>query len=70
MWIWPLAYGGPSCSTYFGRPARARAICPYRSMDSQRAIAAGSATCRLAFMGKSVRGRLTEFFQSAMNLQL
>ena len=35
--MWPLAYGGPSCSTNLGAPgARASRSCPYRSIASQR----------------------------------
>src|SRR5688572_17200280 len=37
-------------------------------MASHLAIASGSAVCRLAFMGKSVRGRFTVFFHSGMDI--
>src|SRR5215213_3405629 len=64
----PLAYGGPSCSTYFGAPRRFVRIWPYRSIASHRAMASGSAVWRLAFIGKPVRGRLTVSFHSGINL--
>src|SRR5262245_2308355 len=35
-------------------------------MASQRAMASGSAVCRLAFIGKPVRGRLTVSFHSGI----
>src|SRR5918993_914032 len=35
-------------------------------MASQRAIASGSAVCRLAFIGKPVRGRFTVSFHSGI----
>src|SRR5687767_3788103 len=38
----------------------------YRPMAAQRASASGSTVWRLAFIGKSVRGRLSVSFQSAI----
>src|SRR5687767_11610492 len=38
----------------------------YSRISAQRASACGSAACRLAFMGNSVRGRFSVSFQSAM----
>src|SRR6185436_358152 len=67
MWISPLAYGGPSWSTKRGAPFRRSRICPYRSSASQRASVSGSLTGKLAFIGKSVRGRLSVSFQSVMS---
>src|SRR3982751_864061 len=64
--ICPLAYGGPSWSTNFGAPARRARIFPYRSICDQRSSTAGSVVGRFAFIGKSVRGRLSVSFQSAM----
>src|SRR5207253_4182195 len=66
MWMLPLAYGGPSCSTNFGAPARRSRIFPYRSIACQRASVSGSLVGRFAFIGKSVRGRLTVSFHSGM----
>src|SRR6476469_6177610 len=68
MWMLPLAYGGPSCSTNFGAPARRSRIFPYRSIACQRASVSGSLVGRLAFIGKSVRGRLTVSFHSGMGI--
>src|SRR6266850_753271 len=70
MWMLPLAYGGPSCSTNFGAPRRRARIFPYRSMAAQRASVSGSLAGRLAFIGKPVRGRLTVSFHSGMGIQL
>src|SRR3954471_24298441 len=64
----PFAYGGPSWSTNFGAPFRRSRIFPYRSMAAQRASAAGSVVGRLAFIGNSVRGRLTVSFHSGMGI--
>src|SRR3954447_23648410 len=64
----PFAYGGPSWSTNFGALFRRSRIFPYRSMAAQRASAAGSVVGRLAFMGNSVRGRLTVSFHSGMGI--
>ena len=50
------------------RPCGARGSAPYRSIASQRAIAAGSVAGRFAFIGKSVRGRLSVSFQSRMGI--
>ena len=61
MWIEALAYGGPSMSTNFGRPAAPFRICPYRSSRSQASSIAGSRRARSAFIGKSVFGRFTVF---------
>src|SRR5713226_10223552 len=69
MWMLPLAYGGPSCSTNFGAPFRRARILPYRSIAAQRASVSGSLAGRLAFIGKSVRGRLTVSFHSGMGIQ-
>src|SRR5579862_8668023 len=69
MWMLPLAYGGPSCSTNFGAPRRCTRICPYKSIAAQRASVSGSVLGRLAFIGKSVRGRLTVSFHSAMGIR-
>src|SRR3989442_8575706 len=68
MWMLPFAYGGPSCSTNFGRPARRARIFPYRSIAAHRASVSGSEVGRLAFIGKSVRGRLTVSFHSGMDI--
>src|SRR5262245_41034598 len=68
MWMFPLAYGGPSCSTNFGAPFRRARIFPYRSMAAHRASVCGSLVGRLAFIGKSVRGRLTVSFHSGMGI--
>src|SRR5580765_8325733 len=65
----PLAYGGPSWSTNFGAPLRRSRIFPYRSIAAQRASVSGSLVGRLAFIGKSVRGRLTVSFHSGMGSQ-
>src|SRR4051812_36087704 len=64
--ICPLAYGGPSWSTNFGAPARRARIFPYRSICDQRSSTTGSVVGKFAFIGKSVRGRLSVSFQSAM----
>src|ERR1700748_2448576 len=69
MWILPLAYGGPSCRTNFGALCRRLRICPYRSIEAHRASVSGSLVGRLAFIGKSVRGRLTVSFHSGMGIQ-
>src|SRR5713226_3088874 len=69
MWMLPLAYGGPSCSTNFGAPFRRARILPYRSIAAQRASVSGSLVGRFAFIGKSVRGRLTVSFHSGMGIQ-
>jgi len=66
MWMWPLAYGGPSCSTNFGAPRRWARIFPYRISRLPPGNHLRLVACRFAFMGKSVRGRFTVFFQSAM----
>src|SRR5215471_2979610 len=68
MWMLPLVYGGPSCSTNFGAPLRASRILPYRSIAFQRASISGSLVGRFAFIGKSVRGRLTVSFHSGMRI--
>src|ERR1022692_3469283 len=64
IWIRPLAYGGPSCSTYNGRPARDARILWYSFSSSHRASILGSACGRLAFMEKAVVGRLTVCFST------
>src|SRR5262245_40192094 len=69
MWMFPLVYGGPSCSTNFGAPFRASRILPYRSIPFQRASVPGSLVGRFAFIGKSVRGRLTVSFHSGMRIR-
>src|SRR5437899_6569820 len=69
MWMLPLAYGGPSCRTYFFFPFRRASIFPYRSMAAQRASVCGSLVGRFAFIGKWVRGRLTVSFHSGMGIQ-
>src|SRR5205814_6746545 len=68
-WMSPFAYGGPSCSTNFGAPFRRSRIFPYRSMASHRPSVSGSLVGRFAFIGKSVRGRLTVSFHSGMRIQ-
>src|SRR5438093_13101627 len=68
MWMLPFAYGGPSCSTNLGAPLRRARIFPYRSIARQRASVSGSLVGRLAFIGKSVRGRLTVSFHSGMDI--
>src|SRR5215510_8657348 len=67
-WMLPFAYGGPSCSTNFGAPSRRSRIFPYSSMASQRLSVSGSLVGRFAFIGKSVRGRLTVSFHSGMGI--
>src|SRR5438034_7561968 len=67
--MFPFAYGGPSCSTNFGRPTRRARIFPYRSIAAHRASVSGSDVGRLAFIGKSVRGKLTVSFHSGMRIQ-
>src|SRR5205807_3730395 len=68
MWILPLAYGGPSWRTNFGAPLRRSRIFPYRSIAAHRASVWGSLVGRFAFIGKSVRGRLTVSFHSGMDI--
>src|SRR6059058_669304 len=65
----PLAYGGPSCRTYFFLPFRRASIFRYRSIAAHRASVCGSLVGRFAFIGKSVRGRLTVSFHSGMGIQ-
>ena len=60
-WMSPLAYGGPSCRTYFGRPCPAARSFAYRSSVCQRLRISGSRVARLAFIGKSVCGRFNVF---------
>src|SRR5579871_2019517 len=67
-WMFAFAYGGPSCSTYFGAFARRAMILPYRPIACHFASCSGSAVGRLAFIGKSVRGRLTVSFHSGMGI--
>src|SRR5262245_19661469 len=67
-WMLPFAYGGPSWSTNIGAPSRRSRIFPYRSMASQRLSVSGSLVGRFAFIGKSVRGRLTVSFHSGMGI--
>src|SRR3954468_21654305 len=69
MWMLPLVYGGPSCRMNFGAPRRRSRIFPYRSIAAHRASASGSVVGRLAFIGKSVRGRLTVSFHSGMGIR-
>src|SRR5437660_11477389 len=69
MWMLPLAYGGPSCSTNFVAPFRRASIFRYKSIAAHRASACGSLVGRFAFIGKSVRGRLTVSFHSGMGIQ-
>src|SRR5436305_524609 len=64
----PFAYGGPSWSTNFGAPFRRSRIFPYRSMALQRSSHSGSTVWRFAFMGNSVRGRLTVSFHSGIGI--
>ena len=67
----PLAYGGPSCRTNFGAPgARARGSGRRGRSASHHAIVSGSAVCRLAFIGNSVRGRLRVSFQSGIGKRI
>ena len=49
-----------------GASLRLARIFPYRSMPAQRASVCGSLVGRFAFIGKSVRGRLTVSFHSGM----
>src|SRR4030095_12607817 len=56
----------PSCRTNFGALRRFARICAYKSIAFQRARASGSAVCKLAFIGKAVRGRLTVSFHSGI----
>ena len=57
-WIWPLAHGGPSCRTVSARRPAARESDDRADLVHQ-AMVSGSAACRLAFIGNSVRGRLS-----------
>src|SRR3972149_4086840 len=59
MWMWPLAYGGPSCKMKAPVPRRRSRIARYSASASQRASCAGSCRARAAFMGKSVAGRFS-----------
>src|ERR1700749_5142293 len=52
----------------FGAPARASRTLAYKSMPTQRASVSGSLVGRLAFIGKSVRGRLTVSFHSGISI--
>src|SRR5215213_3447540 len=52
----------------FGAPRRCSRIFPYRSIAAHRVSASGSLAGRLAFIGKSVRGRLTVSFHSGMGI--
>src|SRR5215510_5429986 len=51
-----------------GRPFLAARIFPYRSIAFHRLSVSGSLVGRLAFIGKSVRGRLTVSFHSGMGI--
>src|SRR5262245_66512862 len=64
----PFAYGGPSCSTNLRAPRRRASIFRYRSIAAHRPSVSGSLVGRLAFIGKSVRGRLTVSFHSGMGI--
>src|SRR5436189_266349 len=64
----PFAYGGPSCRTNFFLPFRRASILLYRSIAAQRVSVCGSLVGRFAFIGKSVRGRLTVSFHSGMGI--
>src|SRR3989442_6966526 len=64
----PFAYGGPSCRMNLGAPRRASRSRPYRSIASHRASVSGSLVGRFAFIGKSVRGRLTVSFHSGIDI--
>ena len=70
MWMFALAYGGPSCSTNFGAPFRAARIFPYKSIAAHFASMSGSLVGRFAFIGKSVRGRCNVSFQSAIPTEI
>src|SRR4051812_20564346 len=63
-WMGPLAYGGPSCSTYSGAPLRAARIFSYRPRLSHFSSHLGSLAGRLAFMEKLVLGRLSVLLSS------
>src|SRR5947207_2670516 len=65
----PFAYGGPSCRTNFFLPFRRASILLYRSIAAQRVSVCGSLVGRFAFIGKSVRGRLTVSFHSGMGIK-
>src|SRR5436309_13535677 len=69
MWMFPFAYGGPSCSTNFGAPFRRSRILRYRSIADHRASVSRSDAGRFAFIGKSVRGRLIVSFHSGIDIQ-
>src|SRR4051812_38504301 len=55
----PLEYGGPSCSTNSGAPARAATIRSYSLISSHRARISGSRFARSPRMGNGVSGRIT-----------
>src|SRR5690349_9136522 len=61
----PLAYGGPSCSTYSGAPARTSCSRWYKSIASHFCKRRGSFCGRLPFCGNGVLGRLTVAFRSS-----
>src|SRR5580765_2561251 len=63
-WIVPVGYGGPSCSTNSGLPSRAARIPSYKLAACQASSCFGSFCGKLAFMGKSVFGRFSVFFNS------
>ena len=69
MWMLPFAYGGPSCSTNFGAPARPHESCRRGPWPPSGRASRGSLVGRFAFIGKSVRGRLTVSFHSGMGIQ-
>src|SRR6516225_5522979 len=63
-WMVPVGYGGPSCSTNSGFPARASRIRWYTFSACQASSCFGSFCGKLAFIGKSVFGRFRVFFNS------
>src|SRR5260370_30726464 len=64
-WISPVGYGGRSCKTNSGLPLRTSRMRSYRFSSCQAASCLGSFCGKLAFMGKSVFGRLSVFFSSS-----
>src|SRR5262249_22751929 len=57
--MWPFEYGGPSCRTNGGAPARAARVRAYSFDSIQRSMNAGSRWARSAFIGKRVSGSMT-----------
>src|SRR5262245_46464874 len=69
MWMFPFAYGGPSCRMNLGAFLRRSRIFSYRLISAHRASVTGSLAGRFAFIGKPVCGRLTVSFHSGMDIR-